>query len=129
MAHFAKLGIGNIVERVEVVSNDIATTEQAGVDFLNNLYNTRDVWKQTSYNTRGGEHKLGGTPFRKNYPGNGWFYREDLDGFVAPQPYPSWVLDESTCDWEAPNPPGPMPFEAPYVFTWDEETQSWIPES
>ena len=50
MAHFAKLGAGNIVERVEVVSNDIAITEQAGVDFLNNLYGTRDVWKQTSYN-------------------------------------------------------------------------------
>jgi DNA phosphorothioation-dependent restriction protein DptG len=52
MAHFAKLGVGNIVERVEVVSNDIATTEQAGVDFLNNLYKTRDVWKQTSYNNQ-----------------------------------------------------------------------------
>jgi DNA phosphorothioation-dependent restriction protein DptG len=51
MAHFAKLGTGNIVERVEVVSNDIAITEQAGVDFLNNLYKTRDVWKQTSYNS------------------------------------------------------------------------------
>jgi len=50
MAHFAKLGTGNIIEAVHVVSNDIATTEQAGVDFLNNLYNTRDVWKQTSYN-------------------------------------------------------------------------------
>jgi DNA phosphorothioation-dependent restriction protein DptG len=50
MAHFAKLGTGNIVEKVVVVSNDIATTEQAGIDFLNNLYKTRDVWKQTSYN-------------------------------------------------------------------------------
>jgi hypothetical protein len=58
MAHFAKLGVGNIIEQVTVVSNDIATTEQAGVDFLNNLYNTRDVWKQTSYNTIGGEHRL-----------------------------------------------------------------------
>ena len=67
MAHFAKLGIGDIVERVHVVSNDVATTEQAGIDFLNELYNTRDVFKQTSYNTFGGEHKLGGTPFRKNY--------------------------------------------------------------
>jgi hypothetical protein len=56
MAHFAKLGVGNIVERVEVVSNDIATNEQAGVDFLNNLYNTNDVWKQTSYNTMGGKY-------------------------------------------------------------------------
>ena len=72
MAHFAKLGVGNIVETVHVVSNDVATTEQAGMDFLNNLYNTRDVWKQTSYNTSGGVHKLGGTPFRKNYAGKGW---------------------------------------------------------
>ena len=72
MAHFAKLGAGNIVLTVTVVSNDVATTEQAGVDFLNNLYNTRDVWKQTSYNTKGGEHKLGGTPFRKNYAGVGY---------------------------------------------------------
>ena len=52
MAHFAKLGVGNKVEKVEVVSNDIATTEQAGIDFLNKLYNTRDVYKQTSYNTK-----------------------------------------------------------------------------
>ena len=70
MAHFAKLGVGNIIERVEVVSNDIATNEQAGVDFLNNLYKTPyDVWKQTSYNTRGGQHISGGTPFRKNFAG------------------------------------------------------------
>jgi len=57
MAHFAKLGVGNIVERVIVISNDVATTEQAGVDFINKLYNTRDVWKQTSYNNN----------FRKNF--------------------------------------------------------------
>ena len=72
MAHFAKLGKGNIVEQVVVVSNDIATSEQAGMDFLNNLYGSRDVWKQTSYNTIGGEHRLGGTPFRKNYAGIGY---------------------------------------------------------
>ena len=64
MAHFAKLGAGNIVERVEVVSNDIATTEQAGADFLNNLYGTRDVWKQTSYNNNIG----------KNFAGVGYSY-------------------------------------------------------
>ena len=52
MAHFAKLGVGNKVLKVEVISNDVAPTEQAGVDFLNNLYNTRDVWKQTSYTTK-----------------------------------------------------------------------------
>ena len=62
MAHFAKLGKGNIVEKVVVVSNEVATTEQAGVDFLNNLYKTRDVWKQTSYNAT----------IRKNYAGTGY---------------------------------------------------------
>jgi len=92
MAHFAKLGVGNIIERVEVVSNDIATTEQAGVDFLNNLYNTRDVWKQTSYNNN----------FRKNFAGIGWKYDQTRDAFIPPQPYPSWTLNETTCLWEAP---------------------------
>ena len=102
MAHFAKLGAGNIVLTVTVVSNDVATTEQAGVDFLNNLYNTRDVWKQTSYNTKGGEHKLGGTPFRKNYAGVGYTYDQTKDAFIPPKPYPSWILNEETCLWEAP---------------------------
>ena len=64
MAHFATLGAGNIVLAVHIVSNDIATTEQAGIDFLNNLYKSRDIWRQTSYNTYAGEHLLGGTPFR-----------------------------------------------------------------
>ena len=71
MAYFAKLGKGNIVETVLTVSNDVATTEQAGEDFLNNMLKTKDVWKQTSYNTFGGVHLLGGTPFRKNYAGVG----------------------------------------------------------
>jgi hypothetical protein len=92
MAHFAKLGIGNIVERVEVVSNDIATTEQAGVDFLNNLYKTRDVWKQTSYNNN----------IRKNYAGIGSRYDQARDAFIAPKPFNSWILNEDTCRWEAP---------------------------
>ena len=90
MAHFAKLGIGNIVERVEVVSNDIATTEQAGVDFLNNLYGTNDIWKQTSYNTIGGVHLLGGTPFRKNFAGVGYKYDQTRDAFIEPKPFNSW---------------------------------------
>ena len=67
MAHFAKLDENNIVTQVIVVSNDIATSESAGITFINNLYKTSDTWKQTSYNTFGNEHKLGGTPFRKNY--------------------------------------------------------------
>ena len=102
MAHFAKLGTGNIVTRVTVVSNDIATTEQAGINFLNTLHKTNDVWKQTSYNTQGGVHKLGGTPFRKNYAGMGYSYDEDRDAFIPPQRYRGWVLNETTCQWEAP---------------------------
>ena len=102
MAHFAKLGTGNIVTRVTVVSNDIATTEQAGINFLNTLHKTNDVWKQTSYNTQGGVHKLGGTPFRKNYAGMGYSYDEDRDAFIPPQRYKGWVLNETTCQWEAP---------------------------
>jgi hypothetical protein len=102
MAHFAKLGTGNIVERVEVVSNDIATTEQAGVDFLNNLYKTNDIWKMTSYNTFGGIHKLGGTPFRKNFAGIGFKYDQYKDAFIAPKPFNSWTLNEDTCRWDAP---------------------------
>ena len=92
MAHFAKLGIGNIVLTVEAVSNDIATTEQEGVDFLNNLYNTRDVWKQTSYNNN----------IRKNFAGVGYSYDQARDAFIAPKPFASWILNEDTCLWEAP---------------------------
>jgi hypothetical protein len=85
MAHFAKLGKGNIVERVEVVSNDIATTEQAGIDFLNDLYRDRNVvWKQTSYNNN----------FRKNYAGIGFQYDQSRDAFIPPKPFNSWILNE-----------------------------------
>jgi len=102
MAHFAKIGKGNIVEKVVVVHNNVATTEQAGVDFLNNLYKSRDVWKQTSYNTKGGIHKLGGTPFRKNFANTGYKYDQARDAFIPPKPYNSWMLVEETCQWKAP---------------------------
>jgi len=121
MAHFAKLGVGNIVERVAVVSNDIATTEQAGVDFLNNLYNTRDVWKQTSYNTQGGVHTLGGTPLRKNYANKGYTYDQERDAFIPPKPYPSWTLNESTCRWDSPV---AYPIDE-NNYRWNETTQQW----
>ena len=121
MAHFAKLGIGNKVLEVHVVSNDIATTEQAGVDFLNNLYGTNDVWKQTSYNTHGGEHKLGGTPFRKNYAGIGFKYNQTLDAFIEPQPFESWTLNETTCLWEAPV---AYPDDG-QRYKWNQETKQW----
>jgi len=121
MAHFAKLGIGNKVERVEVVSNDIAITEQAGVDFLNNLYGTNDIWKQTSYNTIGGEHKIGGTPFRKNYAGIGFKYDQTKDAFIPPKPYQSWTLNETTCLWEAPV---AYPTDG-QIYKWNESNQTW----
>ena len=121
MAHFAKLGVGNIIKKVEVVSNDIATTEQAGVDFLNNLYNTRDVWKQTSYNTYGGVHLLGGTPFRKNFAGVGYKYDQTKDAFIPPQPFNSWTLNETTCLWEAPV---DYPTDG-QRYNWNEENQTW----
>jgi len=111
MAHFAKLGTGNIIERVEVVSNDIATTEQAGVDFLNNLYGTRDVWKQTSYNNN----------IRKNFAGIGYTYDQTRDAFIPPKPFNSWILNETTCDWEAPV---AYPTDG-QRYTWNETNQTW----
>ena len=122
MAHFCKLGIGNIVEQVVVVSNDIATTEQAGIDFLNNLYKTPyQVWKQTSYNTRGNVHALGGTPFRKNYGAIGFYYDQTRDAFLEKKPLRSWVLNEDTCLWEAPI---AYPTDG-REYDWNETNQSW----
>ena len=121
MAHFAKLNSENIVEKVLVVSNEVDTTEQAGVDFLNNLLKTSDTWKQTSYNTVGGVHKLGGTPFRKNYAGVGYKYDESRDAFISPKPYNSWTLNETSCSWEAPT---PYPNDG-NLYIWDEENLRW----
>jgi hypothetical protein len=111
MAHFAKLGVGNIVEKVEVVSNDIATNEQAGVDFLNTLYGTRDVWKQTSYNGN----------IRKNFAGIGYSYDQARDAFIPPKPFNSWTLDEDTCLWEAPV---AYPDDG-QIYRWNETDQQW----
>ena len=125
MAHFAKLGIGNQVLQVVAVHNDVATTEQAGVDFLNNLYKTNDVWKQTSYNTLGGVHLLGGTPLRKNYATLGGKYDAQRDAFIDPKPFPSWILNEETCIWGAP-------VEKPtdgQRYEWNEETKQWEVDS
>jgi hypothetical protein len=124
MAHFAKLGTGNIVEKVIVVSNDIAITEQAGSDFINKLYNTRDVWKQTSYNNN----------IRKNFAGIGYQYDQTRDAFIPPKPFNSWILNEDTCRWEAPI-PYPITntqnkineFGNPQndLYRWNESTLTW----
>tara|TARA_R100000353_G_C6378715_1_gene161256 strand:- start:151 stop:534 length:384 start_codon:yes stop_codon:yes gene_type:complete len=121
MASFAKLGKGNIVEKVIAVSNDVAITEQAGVDFLNNLYQSRDVWKQTSYNTKAGVHLLGGTPFRKNHAAIGFTYDQERDAFIAPKPFASWVLNETTCEWEAPI---AEPTDG-QDYDWNEAARQW----
>ena len=111
MAHFAKLGVGNIIEKVEVVSNDIATNEQAGVDFLNTLYKTEDVWKQTSYNGN----------IRKNFAGIGFTYDQARDAFIPPKPFNSWTLNDTTCLWEAPV---AYPDDG-QEYTWNETDQQW----
>ena len=121
MAHFAKIGIGSKVQKVSVVSNDIATTEQAGIDFLNNLYETNDIWKQTSYNTHGGVHNNGGIPFRKNHAGIGFKYDQTRDAFIAPKPFNSWILNETTCQWEAPV---ALP-DTENRYNWNEINQNW----
>jgi hypothetical protein len=112
MTHFAKLGVGNVVETVHVVSNDVALTEQVGIDFLNNLYNTRDVWKQTSYNNN----------IRKNYAGVGYSYDEARDAFIPPNPYPSWTLNEESCQWDSPV---AYPDDEKH-YTWDESNKEWV---
>ncbi len=112
MAHFAKLGIGNIVEKVVVVSNDIATTEQVGIDFLRNLYNDQNAqWFQTSYNNN----------IRKNYAGIGYSYDQARDAFIPPKPFNSWILNEDTCQWEAPV---AKPDDGKR-YTWNETNQTW----
>jgi hypothetical protein len=118
MAHFAKIGTGNIVETVISIHNSVITDsngiekEQLGIDFINTLYNTNDVWKQTSYNKK----------IRKNYASIGYTYDETRDAFIPPKPYNSWVLNESTCNWEAPV---ACPQDDNY-YKWNEETTSWI---
>ena len=111
MAYFAKLGTGNIVETVVVVNDSIATTEQAGIDFLNNLYGSRDVWKQT----------FADGSQRKNYAGTGYTYDETKDAFIPQKPFNSWTLNETTCKWEAPV---AYPDDG-QKYIWNEEIINW----
>ena len=111
MAYFAKLGVGNKITTVHSVSDEIATTEQAGIDFLNNLHKTDEVWKQTY---------IDGSQ-RKNYAGIGYKYNQTKDAFVAASPFPSWILNEDTCRWEAPS---AIPNDGK-KYNWNELTTSW----
>ena len=121
MAHFAKLDENNIVIFVTV-----GRDEDNGLEAELSA-RTGDVYKQTSYNTIGGVHSLGGTPFRKNYAGLGYTYDAGRDAFIPPKPYNSWVLNEATCVWDAPM-PYPTDLGTPDVpkrYTWNEEAKTW----
>ena len=129
MASFAKLNSENIVTTVVSVVNEVLKDsngieqEQLGINFLKTLYNEPNaIWKQTSYNTHGGVHSLGGIPFRKNHAGIGYQYDQQRDAFIASKPYNSWILNESTCNWEAPV---AYPTDG-QLYTWNEQTLNWI---
>lgn len=112
MAHFAQLDENNIVTKVLVIEQDVIDT---------GLFGEPSSFVQTSYNTHGGVHILGGTPLRKNYAGIGYTYDSGRDAFIPPKPYNSWTLIEDTCLWTAPV---AMPTDGK-VYSWDEETLSW----
>ena len=116
MAHFAKLDSNNIVTTVTVGRDEDEHKE----DEL--TARTGDTYRRTSYNTQGGVHTLGGTPFRKNYAGIGYLYDAGRDAFIAPKPYASWVLNEDTCQWGSPV---PYPTDGKR-YSWDEATTSWV---
>ena len=118
MSHFAKLDKNNVVVLVTV-----GRQEDDGKEAELSA-RTGDRYVQTSYNTRGGVHLLGGTPFRKNYAGIGYTYDEARDAFIPPHPFSSWNLDEQSCLWE---PPVAYPDDN-NSYIWDEDKQQWVTE-
>ena len=118
MAHFAEIDENGIVLRVLVVDN---AQESNGQDFLANTLGLGGTWVKTSYNTVGGVHNNGGTPLRKNYAGIGYTYDSVRDAFIPPKPFASWLLNETSCLWEAPV---AMPTDGA-LYIWNEETTSW----
>jgi hypothetical protein len=136
MAHYAKISENNIVEQVVVVNNEDTLDENGNESeyiasiFLQSVIGLGSNWKKTSYNTRGGIYRDSITnepvedqskAFRKNYAGIGYTYDEQRDAFIPPKPFPSWILNEFSCLWEAPipRPTGNNPHK------WNEETQTW----
>jgi hypothetical protein len=126
MASFAKIGLNNKVIEVLSVHNNVLKDsngieqEVNGIDFLTKLTGY-PVWKQTSYNTSGGVHNNGGTPLRKNHAGIGMTYDEDRNAFIPKKPYNSWILNEQTCQWEAPV---AKPNDGKR-YNWNEINQNW----
>jgi hypothetical protein len=135
MGSFVKINYNNFVTQGVSLSNKVFTVdnleiEKIGIDFLNNLYNTSDLWLKTSYNTRGGIHYQAdnNTPsldqskaFRKNYAGIGYYYDSIRDAFIPPKPFPSWTLNEDTCLWQSPI---PYPNDGKR-YAWNEEIGNW----
>tara|TARA_R110000764_G_C11022162_1_gene384283 strand:+ start:531 stop:893 length:363 start_codon:yes stop_codon:yes gene_type:complete len=115
MSHFAKLDENNVVVFVTV-----GRQEDDGLEAELSA-RTGETYKQTSYNTQGGVHLLGGKPLRKNYAGIGYTYDKKLDGFIPPKPFPSWKLEKKTCLWLAPI---SMPDDGS-LYTWDEASKTW----
>jgi hypothetical protein len=112
MSHFAKV-VDGVVTQVIVAEPEFFQT------FVDS---SPGEWIQTSYNTHGGVHALGGTPLRKNYAGIGFTYDRTLDAFIPLKPYASWLLDEETCVWVAPI---VYPKDGK-VYTWDEAAVNWV---
>ena len=115
MAHFAEIGLNNVIQRVIVVHNNELLDESGieqeslGQEFCRNLLG--GTWLQTSYNGS----------FRKNFAGVGYIYDSERDAFIPPKPFDSWILNEETCQWHAPT---PIPDDE-NIYTWNEETTSW----
>lgn len=119
MAHYAFLDSNNIVVEVIAGKEETDTSENWETHYgqIRNL-----TCKRTSYNTQGGQHLNGGTPFRKNYAGIGYKYDSNKDAFIPPQPYNSWTLNSSTCLWE---PPVDYPTDE-NDYDWDEDNNQWV---
>ena len=123
MGHFAEINDDGVVQRVIVADQDFIDSGAVG-DASN--------WVQTSYNTQGGVHYApnsnepdGGIALRKNYAGKGYTYDTSRDAFIPPKPFPSWLLIENTCQWEAPT---PYPDDDKRYY-WDEDATSWLERS
>ena len=118
MAHFAQLDTESIVTQVIVVNNatidnlPFPESEPVGIAFCQSLFGDDTIWAQTSYNAS----------FRYNYAGVGFTFDVTAQAFIPPKPYPSWLLNTETCQWQAPT---PYPSDG-NMYTWDEATQSWV---
>ena len=125
MAHFVEINalhevIGGVVlDNKDTQDSSGNEVESIGAKYLHDSFG--GTWLRTSYNTSGGVHSLGGTPFRKNYAGKGYTYDQTKDAFISPKPYPSWVLNGDTCQWNAPT---ARPDDGK-EYSWNENTKAW----